>query len=191
MNKRARYLPSLREIPLVERLWQDLQPTPGRQGRSLRITLASVLLLTVMLVLQMPFMAYGLYAIFVVAVGSPSASFQTGIALIGTGVIAVGSELAIVALTDNDPIARVLSVSIVTFLGGMIVGGTSKPNLGASWGLLFCLLIATWDRHVSETVLVTNSLWLLAALSLSVVCTVSVEYIFGSRALVEDLRQQF
>ncbi|NYF79038.1 FUSC family protein [Granulicella arctica] len=111
--------------------------------------------------------------------------------MIGTGVIAVGSELAIVTLTNNDPIARVLSISIVTFLGGMIVGGTTKPNLGASWGLLFCLLIATWDRHVSETILVSNSLWLLAALSLSVVCTVSVEYVFGSRTPVEDLRLQF
>ncbi|SEG63486.1 multidrug resistance protein MdtO [Bryocella elongata] len=191
MNNRTRYLPSLRDRPFIERLWRDLQPTPGRLARALRITLATVLLLTIMLVLQMPFMAYGLYAIFVAAVESPSASLQTGIALVGTGTIAVGIELLLVSLTDNDPIARVLSVTIVTFLGGMIVGCTTKPNLGASWGLLFCLLIATWDRHVSETVLVSNSLWLLAALSLSVLCTVSVEYIFGSRTPVDDLRRQF
>jgi multidrug resistance protein MdtO len=190
MSAPGNYLPSLRDTPFLTRLWQDLQPTPGRLARALRITLATVLLLTIMLVLQMPFMAYGLYAIFVAAVESPSASLQTGIAMVGTGIIAVGVEFALVSLTDNDPMARVLSVTIVTFLGGMIVGGTSKPNLGASWGLLFCLLIATWDRHVSETILVSNSLWLLAALSLSVACTVSVEYIFGSRTPVDDLRQQ-
>jgi hypothetical protein len=70
-------------------------------------------------------------------------------------------------------------------------GGGGAANLGASWGLLFCLLIDTWDRHTSETILVSNSLWLLAALSLSVACTVAVEYVFGARTPAEDLREQF
>lgn len=191
MSRRGSYLPSLRDKTLLRRLLDDSQSTPGRLSRSLRITLASVLLLVVMLVLQMPFMAYGLYAVFVVAVENPSASLQTGIALLATGLLAVGTELGVVILTDNDPMARLISVSVVTFLAGMIVAATTKPNLGASWGLLFCLLIATWERPIVETVLVSTSLRLLAALSLAVICTVSVEYALGSRAPAVHLREQF
>lgn len=191
MSGAGSYLPSVRDIPLVKRVCDDLLPTPGRLSRSLRITLTTILLLILMLVLQMPFFAYGLYAIFVVAVESPSASLQTGIALIATGLLAVGIELGVVLLTDNDPMARLISVSVVTFLAGMVVVCTTKPNLGASWGLLFCLLIATWELPTAETILVSTSLRLLAALSLSVACTVFVEFALGSRAPGVHLKEQF
>src|ERR1700722_6431296 len=43
-----------RHTPWLQRVWQDLQPTPGRLNRSLRMTLASILVLVLMLVLKMP-----------------------------------------------------------------------------------------------------------------------------------------
>ena len=51
--------------PWLQRIWQDLQPTPGRLNRTLRMVLASVILLVLLLILQMPFANYGLYVIFV------------------------------------------------------------------------------------------------------------------------------
>ena len=66
----------------LQRIWQDLQPTPGRLNSSLRMTLASILVLVLMLVLQMPYIAYGLYFIFLIGRESPSVSLRTAFVLV-------------------------------------------------------------------------------------------------------------
>ena len=109
------------------RLWlqywiQDLPPTSGRLNSSLRTTLASVLALITMMVLQMPFVNYGLYAIFMVARDSPAVTLRTGIALSCAVSCALSIALVVVILTDNDPMARVLSLAAITFVAGMIEG---------------------------------------------------------------------
>src|SRR5882724_3497712 len=103
----------------AQKLWQDLQPTPGRLAGTLRIVLASILTLILLLVWQMPFASLGLYFVFLLSRDSPSLSLRSSIFALFALISAIGVELAIVALTDNDPIARVLSVALVTFIGGM------------------------------------------------------------------------
>jgi multidrug resistance protein MdtO len=122
---------SARYRPWLQTLWQDLQPTPGPLNSSLRMTLATVLALVLLLVLQMPFAALGLYSLFLIGRESPSVSLRTGLASLMTVVLAIAVELSVIILTDNDPIARVVSVAAVCFLGGMIVAATSLPALGS------------------------------------------------------------
>ena len=61
----------------MQKLWQDLQPAPGRLSSALRIVLASVLALILLLVLQMPFISIGLYFIFLIGRDSPSVSLRS------------------------------------------------------------------------------------------------------------------
>jgi multidrug resistance protein MdtO len=173
-----------------EKLWEDLQPTPGRLNSSLRITLATVLALLLILVWQMPFAAIGLYSIFLIGRESPSASLRLGVASVMTIALAVAIELAVVVLTDNDPIARVLSVAAIAFLAGMVVVATSLPALGPSWGLIYSIVIAFWESHLPPDRLVKNSLWLFATFSLAVACAVAVEYVFGGRSPADRLQEQ-
>jgi multidrug resistance protein MdtO len=44
-------------------------------------------------------------------------------------------------LSDNDPMARVLSVAVATFIGGMTLVSTSQPSLGSSAGFIYCVVI--------------------------------------------------
>jgi len=67
-------VPPFRSAAWSERLWQDLQPSPGRLAATLRIVLATVLALVLMMVLQLPFAALGLYYIFLVARETPAVS---------------------------------------------------------------------------------------------------------------------
>src|SRR5271168_1482076 len=140
----------------LREFWQDLQPTPGRLNSSLRITLATALALVLFLVWQMPYAAFGLYAVFLIGRESPSVSLRLGIASLLTVSLAIAIELAVVYMTDNDPMARVLSVAAVAFLGGMIVVGTSLPALGSSWGLIYITVIAFWENHLPADTLVKN-----------------------------------
>src|SRR5271155_5048015 len=116
--------------------WQDLQPTPGRLSSSLRITLATTLALVLFQVWQMPYAAFGLYAVFLIASETPSASLRLGIAILLSVSLVIAGELTLVIATDNDPMARILGVSVVSFVAGMVIVGTSVPSLGSSWGLL-------------------------------------------------------
>ena len=100
--------------PWLERFWQDLQPTPERLSKALRMTFSSLVVLVLMLVLQMPYVAYGLYFIFLIGRESPSVSLRTAFASVVTIVVVIVSEMGVVILSDNDPMARVLSVVIAS-----------------------------------------------------------------------------
>jgi multidrug resistance protein MdtO len=177
--------------PWLQRIWADLQPTPGRLNTSLRMTLASILVLVLMLVLQMPYIAYGLYFIFLMGRESPTVSFRTALVLVVSIMIVIPAEMGVVIVSDNDPMARVLSVAVVTFIGGMILVSTSLPALGGAIGFIYCVVIGFWEHQAPEDTLVKNSLRLVAAFAIAAACGVAVEYVFGARSPADRLEDQF
>jgi multidrug resistance protein MdtO len=174
----------------INQFWQDLQPTPGRLSTSLRIVLATTLTLILLMTWQIPLAAFGLYMVFLLGRDSPSVSMRGGIVLVLTLCAAVATELAVVILTDNSPMSRVLSVAAVTFLAGMVMRATTIPSNGVTWGFMFCTLIANWEFHAPAEALVKNSLWLVGAGAVAVVCSVAVEYVFGATNPVDRLQEQ-
>ena len=173
-----------------EQFWADLQPTPGRLAGSLRIVLSTVIALLLLMTLRMEFASIGLYFIFLISRESPSVSLRSGLLSFVIVIAAVALELGVVILTDNDPMARLLSVAVVTFLSGMLVVGTNAPALGSSFGLIYCTVIALWENHASADLLVKVSLKLLATFALSVGCAIAVEYVFGDKDPAKTLQEQ-
>src|ERR1700722_12226475 len=92
----------------AERFWQDLQPTPGRWNSTLRIGLASVITLILLMTLRMPLAGLGMYFIFLVGRDSPAVSLRSAILSVVGLSAAIATVLAVVIVTDNDPMARVL-----------------------------------------------------------------------------------
>ena len=173
----------------ASRVWQDLEPGPGRLGATLRIVLASILTLLALLILQAPFASVALYFVFVVGRDSPAVSLRSLLSMIPL-VAAVATELGIVILTDNDPMARVLGIAVVGFFAGILVVGTTQPTLGSTWGFIFATLIALWESPAPAHRLVTASLWIIGALSIPILSSIAVEYVFGSRHPAELLNEQ-
>ncbi len=93
-------------------------------------------------------------------------------------------------MTDNDPIARVLSVALISFIAGMIISSTTLPSIGVILGFVFCSAIANWESHRPAEILVRGSLWLVASCALGIGCAVLIEYAFGSTNPVKRLEQQ-
>jgi multidrug resistance protein MdtO len=174
----------------TEKIWQDLLPTPGRLSSTLRIVLASTLTLLLLMILRVPSAPVGLYFVFLVGRDSPSVSVRTSIFSLFTLAAAVATELAVVILTDNDPVARLLSVTVVSFIAGMLILATTVPTLGSTWGFIFCTLIGFWEFQAPADALVKNSLWLVAAVAVSVGCSVAVEYVFGAAHPADQLQEQ-
>jgi len=172
------------------RLWQDLLPTPGRLGTSLRIVLATLLTLILLMTWRIPSSAIGLYLVFMVSRDSPAVSFRGGILSLLTLAAAVGTVIGVVGVTDNDPMARVLSVGAIGFVVGMWVRAATLPNLGTTFGFISCFLMANWEFHQPADTLVKGALWVIAAGALATGCSVAVEYLFGGANPVDQLRQQ-
>jgi len=175
---------------LTDRIWLDLQPTPGRLGASLRILLASILTLVLLLVWQIPFASIGLYFVFIVGRDNPSVSFRSGFLSMVTLVLSVATVFGVVILSGNDPLVRLLSVTVVSLVAGTLVAASTVPALPSTWGFIFCTLIALWEKHAPEDALVKNCLWILAATGVAVICSIAVEYVFGSRDTVQALMEE-
>ena len=173
-----------------QRLWQDLQPGPGRLAATLRIVLATVIALVLMMVLQMPFASLGLYYIFLVVRESPAVSVRAGVMAIMTLVAAVAVEFAVVILFDNNPMARVLSVIAVSFIAGALMVASTLPAFAAIWGFIYCTVIALWERPAPADALVKASLYLVATVTVAFLCSVAVEYAFAFRNPVDRLEEQ-
>ena len=169
---------------------QDLKQTPGRLGGTLRITLASVILLVLMMVLQVPYMAYALFVVSMISAGSPAAGLRTGIATLLVVVCVLAVAFAVVILTDNDPVARVLSLAAMTFIAGMIAMSTNVPALGSIWGLIYGVAIGLWENHAPADRLVKTCLWLLAAVALAIGVSLAVVCVFALRSPVQRLADQ-
>jgi multidrug resistance protein MdtO len=174
----------------VDRFWQDLQPTPGRLNSSLRVVLSTVLTLILLMTLRMPSASIGLYFVFLVGRDSPSVSLRSGLFSVIAFAVTVATVLGVVALTDNNPVARLLSVSVVVFLSGMLMLSTNLTVLASTWGFIYCTLIAFWETQAPSDYLVKQSLYLIGTVSIAVLCSVAVEYCFGVKHPATELQNQ-
>src|SRR5271170_6434062 len=124
---------------------------------------------------QVPASAYGLYIVLMVARESPSVSIRGGIATILALSIAVATEIGIVAVTNNDPMFRILTIPVVAFIAGIAIRATTIPFLAVAWGFVICTLMANWEFHLAPQLLVKNSMWFPGAGAVAISCSVAVE----------------
>src|SRR5208337_4921702 len=179
------------DVPLMIRaFWRDQQSSPERIKRVLRIVLASVITLVCILVWQMMYLPLCLYILFFVAHESPAVCFKFNFLMLTTASTAVALSLLIVGFTGNDPMARVLSVAAIGFVCGLGIQACAIPFLFVGGGFVYVTLIALWELHLPADTLVKDSLWIIATLSVSLGCSLAVEYLFGARNPAADLRKQ-
>jgi multidrug resistance protein MdtO len=174
----------------LDRFWDDLQATPGRLNSSLRIVLSTVLTLILIMALRMPAAALGLYFIFLIGRDSPSVSVRSGFFSLVALAASEATVLAVVSLSDNDPTVRLLSVSIVTFVAGMLMLSTTVTLLASTWGFMYCQLIGFWEAQAPPDYIVKQSLYLMGTVAIGIGCSVAVEYIFGNKHPVEELQKE-
>jgi multidrug resistance protein MdtO len=166
---------------------EDLEPTPGRLTSSLRVVAAVLLAMVVLLVLQLPFVSLVLYVIFVVGLESAAVSLRSALLSLIVGCAAVLVELTVVIATDNDPMARLLSVVVMTFVAGVLTQASSFAPLAPTFGLLYCTVIAIWENHIPADTNVKTSLYLIASESIALGSIVLVEYLFADKSSVDRL----
>ena len=157
---------------------------------SLRIVFATIVVLVAMMVLQVPNIAFALYVIFIVSNENPALSLRLGLASLVAVTLALSISLAVVILTDNDPVARVVTLAAMTFLAGMISVATTVSALGPIFGLIAGVALHLWENHAPADRVVKADLWLLAGFATGIAGAVATSYLFSMRSPAHRLAGQ-
>jgi multidrug resistance protein MdtO len=160
---------------------QDLRPTPGRMPKALRIVLVCVITVVVIMTFRLPFSTLGLFFIFLANRMNPALSLRSSLYFLLGLVAAVVAEIGFVAVSGNDPVVRLLSVSLVIFVCGIFIHESSFPALGVVTGSLYSVLISQWEFDARPNDIVENSLWSIVTLSVGLAVSVVAEYVFASK----------
>ena len=169
---------------------EDLQARPGRVESSLQIVFATGVVLVAMMVLQVPNIAFALYVIFIVSNENPALSVRTGAASLVAVTLALSISLVVMIVTDNDPLARVITLAVMTFFAGMITVATTVSALGPIFGLIIGVALHLWENHAPADRVVKADLWLLAAFASGIAGAVAVSYLFSTRSPAQRLAGQ-
>src|SRR5215510_12947575 len=116
-----------------------------------------------MMTLRVPNVAFALYVIFVVSNENPTVALRIGVASLLAVTFALSISLGVVILTDNDPLARVITLAAMTFVAGMITVATTAAPLGPIWGLIVGVGMGLWENHPPADKVLKGHLWLVAA----------------------------
>src|SRR5262249_11636280 len=146
--------------------------------------------LPLLLLLQLLFFSSSLSLVFFLTRGPPAVSLRSALLTVIVASISVAIELGVVIATNNDPMARLLSVAAIAFISGVLTQASSFAPLAPTLGLLYCTVIALWETQSPADAIVKRSLYLMGAVSLVLGCSVLIEYLLASRSPVGRLQRE-
>jgi multidrug resistance protein MdtO len=160
---------------------QELAPAHGRYEGALRTAFAATIAAAILLVLQVPMIAPGLFLIFIVSYDMPYLTFRRSVMEIVTQFAGVAVVLMLIQITGNDPMARVLGIAAFTFLSAFLLQACTLRVAAMNFGIFPVLTLSLWEYHLPSHLLVYLSLAPLATGAVAVGCKVAIEYLFTRR----------
>ncbi len=159
-------------------------------GGSLRTALAATLATLLLLILQAPTLAIGVFMIFVVSYETPYLTFKRGLMALALQSLGTGSALCLVAVSGNDPMARVIGVAAFAFIAAF-VRSTATSYIQATDFAIFAIgTLYYFDSSTPAERSVHLSLWLIASGAVAIGCKIAIEYIFTNRNPFHALQRE-
>jgi len=176
----------------LNKVYQELAPAHGRYEGALRTACAATLATCVLLVLQTPMIGPGIYLIYLVSYDVPYLTLKNSALELFYQCVGVALSLMLIALTGNDPTARVLGVAAFTFLSAFLLRACTVRAAAMNLGIFPILTLSLWELHLPAEQLVHLSMWPIATGAVAVSIKVAIEYIFARRdpnhALQEEMK---
>lgn len=164
-----------------QRLYLELAPTHGRGLGALRTAAAAVIATVILLHLQMPVLAPGIYLIFLISYDVPYLTIKRSLYAMGWQCVGVLAAIFLVVVTDNDPMARVLGIAAFTFLSAFLLQTGKDPQVGINIGVFSVLALTNWEMHRPPAQLVYLSFAPVLTGACAMGCKIAIEYTFTHR----------
>jgi multidrug resistance protein MdtO len=171
-------------------LKNELSPYPGRAWVVARVTIASTLVMILVMTFQIP--AGFLGAIFTLFLSreNPTATFTSGMKAIAFFLIATGFNLLGAAMFLDDPLSHFLAVGVGLFVSFYLISIMNDYGTAVAFGFTVAGAIPLWDRgFLNVNARVSNTLWQGGVVALGIIVTIVVEYVFRSLHPTSDLTQ--
>ena len=169
---------------------KDLRPTPGRLRQALRVTLATLVTLVVVMTFRLPAAVIALYFVLVISRDNPMQSLRWTGMIAASICISLALVCGVVTLSENDPVIRLGSVPVVTFIAAILVYAAKNPAVGSIGGYLYCIFISYWEDTTSPALVLNRLALTILALIAALLVSTIVEFLFRYRKPEQILVQQ-
>ena len=164
----------------IDFLRDELAPTPGRLNGTIRIVVASTIVLVTSMALQVPMVAISLLVVLFLTALGPSAASQNTVAVVIASImtilvltLAVAVSLLIFKLTVDYPPLRVTAMALAILIGMFAFRVFVVPTIGFIVAIVVIETLADVDLTSAES-LVRDVLWVWVAVAYPAAVAVAV-----------------
>ncbi len=160
-------------------LKEELTPYPGRLHTVVRMTVAATITMVLIMIFRLPGAALGAYYTLLLSRESPHATFRSASTVLLAYVIGAVYTLLGVLLFVDYPLTHFLWVIVSIFLCFFVIKVTRSYIGAAAFAFIVTIAVPLWDVPLPTETLLTATLWAAGSVSVGLVVTVSVEYLFS------------
>jgi multidrug resistance protein MdtO len=170
-------------------LKQELSPFPGRAWIVSRVTISATIVMILVMTFRIPNGFLGAIFTFLLSRENPTATLRAGLRTVTVFLIGTIYTAFSVRLFIGDPLTHFLWVVLSLFLTFYALRIVDYAT-AAALGFMVLGTIPLWDQTtLSVNARMENTLWLAGVVTLGVVVTVAVEYVFRGVHPTSDLKE--
>jgi multidrug resistance protein MdtO len=171
-------------------LKKELTPYPGRAWVVGRVTIASTIVMLLVMTFRLPGGYLGAIFTFFLSRENPMATFRAGSRTVLAFLAATVYTAITVSLFIADPMTHFLWVAFSLFLAFYLIRVMVDYGTAVAFGFMLSGAIPLWDQAtVNVNQRLENTLWVTLSVAVGVAVTVLVEFVFRRVHPVTDLSE--
>jgi multidrug resistance protein MdtO len=171
-------------------LRKELSPYPGRAWVVSRMTISATIVMVLVMTFRVPGGFQGAIFTLLISRENPTETFLSGLRTLVVYLIGTIYVILTILMLVDDPLTHFLWVAGSLFLFFYLLRVIADYGLAVPMGFGVLGAISLWDDNtLNVNTRMENTLWLAGAVSLAVVVTIVVEYLFRGVHPATDLTE--
>ena len=169
-----------------------MAPVPGRMAGSLRFALMSALATLLLLILQPPvgFIAPSMFMLFLASHETPQLCLRDILTMLSGAGLGTMAALLLMGATGDHPVARVVGLTVFTFVAAFFFRTSAIPAFPMAFGCLTYMVISLWEYKIRAEQILHLSLWPMGTLATVAFSALVVEFLFNRSDPLVRLRRE-
>jgi multidrug resistance protein MdtO len=191
-------LPAVRPTSVIDQastwfwnfLKQEMAPYPGRAWVVGRVTISATIVMLLVMTFRLPGGFLGAIFTLFISRENPTATFLSGLKTIIAFLLATAYAIVGIMLLADDPLTHFLWVASSLFVSFYLIRIFADYGTAVGFGFMIAGAIPLWDEttlNVNDRV--ENTLWLAYIVTIGVLVSIVVEYIFRRVHPTTDLTE--
>src|SRR5580698_6085518 len=171
-------------------LKKELAPYPGRAWVVGRVTIASTIVMLLVMTFRLPGGFLGAIFTFFLSRENPMATFRAGSRTVLAFLVGTAYTIITVSMLIADPLTHFLWVPLSLFIAFYLMRVMLDYGTAVAYGFMVAGAIPLWDQttlNVNDRL--ENSLWITLSVAVGVMVTIVVEFVFRRVHPVTDLTE--